>query len=84
MALEKGEGYWKGKIPCWEIRNCQGKEGGAPDCPAYKNQAYPCWEMKNTICKGETGTNTYFCSLCKVYLQYSGGKPLPKPEDLKE
>lgn len=74
MALEKGKDYWANKVPCWEIRRCEGKPGGAPDCPAYKNQNYPCWEIKGTICKGASGMDTSICLMCKLYKEHGKGK----------
>ncbi len=76
MALEKGKEFWTGKTACWEIRKCEGKSGGAPDCAAYKNQSLPCWEISGTICKGESGMDVTICRICKVYKQYGTGKDI--------
>lgn len=79
MVLEK-KGFWSDKVPCWEMRMCETKPGGAPECPAYKNQNIPCWEIKGTICKGATGMDVSICKICKVYKEYGKNKPIKKLE----
>jgi methyl-accepting chemotaxis protein len=80
MAAEKDKEFWEGKIPCWVIRKCEGKAGGAPDCVVYKNQKVPCWKLRGTICKGEKGDDISVCRICKVYKEYGKGEDI-KLED---
>lgn len=79
-AVKKALDFFKGKKPCWEIRGCVGKPGGAPECPAYSNRQRPCWEWQDTICKGASGKDVSVCKICEVYLQYGHGVRIGVPK----
>jgi len=61
-------GFWKGKVPCWDIRDCIDEARSA--CPAYKNQSRPCWDHEGTLCKEMFGAKA--CFTCEVFQRYAG------------
>jgi len=78
IGREQREGFWVGKIPCWEI--CQCPDIVKNECPAHKYPNVPCWQIDGTYCKlddyAANGADTSICKLCRVYKQYGDNKPI--------
>ena len=66
VEWQKDGSYWKGKTPCWAIRECPIEV--RKECIAYLNPALPCWEQ-DSYCKKLLGAAT--CLSCEVLSRYN-------------
>ena len=78
LLVEQRDGFWEGKVPCWEMFQCPA--GVKNECPAFKYQAQPCWEQEGTYCKlsdyREMRDGTDICQCCRVYKRWSNSEPI--------
>jgi hypothetical protein len=78
VLLERTQGFWEGKTPCWEMVHCP--EVIRKDCPLQRHQAMACWELEGTYCKlsdgGASGEDTTVCEVCRVYRRWGNNKPI--------
>lgn len=78
LTVEQGNGFWEGKIPCWEMFRCPAEVKNK--CPAFKNRSVPCWEVEGTYCKlfdyEEKGNNIDICRYCRVYKRWGNSEPI--------
>jgi hypothetical protein len=62
-------GFWRDKIPCWEMLGCS--EEVSSQCIARQKTETPCWEYLETQCKKVLGLPVE-CRNCKVFNLYGG------------
>jgi formate dehydrogenase gamma subunit len=65
--VTRGHGFWEGKIPCWDMRDCP--RSLCERCPAFLDHSRPCWLIEGTLCDEYLGTPRT-CDICSVYMTY--------------
>jgi len=73
-----------GKIPCWEMKNCQRCHGGEKEaefgmCITYPWGGWHCWALAGTLCggmvQGSSAQKEGNCQMCQHYIELMQDDP---------
>ena len=73
-----------GKVPCWELKNCQRQHGGKKEaefgmCITYPWGGWHCWALAGTLCggmvQGSSAQKEGNCQMCQHYIELMQDDP---------
>jgi signal transduction histidine kinase len=74
----------QGKIPCWELKNCERWPGGKKEaefgvCITYPWGGWHCWALAGTLCggliQGSAAAKEGNCQMCQHYIELMENDP---------